>query len=382
MIFNQHLLFIHVPKTGGTSATQYLLDVLPKPVYYTHRPHDRRMSGDGVVRLPGRTHESLAEARDVVRGHGFDLDRFPAILAVLRNPYSLKVSLYTYFQSRDLPNASSQEHIRIARTSDFAAFVRRKQRTTIHRFFETDGRIPDNMRIIKYEGMVDGIKNELRRLGIPPDRDFPWRNSSFHLDFVRYYDAAIEEAVYNRYRWVFDHGFYDRLAPDLLVGGGDPPPSHLLPVDGPVQEPERRIGSLSGFWPDGWIGEKLAFEIVVERDIKAICLNGTIPREVGDRTQLLLTVNRRRHRSAFGSGQPFSWRVPCHLPAGATARVEVESSATWSPSDGQDSRDRRRLSFRLHGIAFEETDPATATRSSGRALVRAMASVLRRTGGP
>jgi hypothetical protein len=29
------MLFVHVPKTGGMSTAEYLLTVLPRPVYYT-----------------------------------------------------------------------------------------------------------------------------------------------------------------------------------------------------------------------------------------------------------------------------------------------------------------------------------------------------------
>ena len=62
MLFNKDLLFLHVPKTGGTT-TQYLLDALPPPVCYAHPfPGDEPVP-PGVVQVAGTRHESLAEAR-------------------------------------------------------------------------------------------------------------------------------------------------------------------------------------------------------------------------------------------------------------------------------------------------------------------------------
>ena len=97
MVFNRDVLFLHVPKTGGVSVTNYLLQVLPTPVYYVTKgpigPADAR---EGVSFIPGEAHQTLATARKFLPAHGFELEQFPRILATLRNPYDLTVSYYTY----------------------------------------------------------------------------------------------------------------------------------------------------------------------------------------------------------------------------------------------------------------------------------------------
>ncbi len=100
MIFSKDVLFIHVPKTGGMSTSCYLLDILPRPVYLTHPAEvwNDDLPWRGIVQIVGRRHESLMEARDVVARHGFDIHRFPIILATIRNPYDLEVSRYTYLR--------------------------------------------------------------------------------------------------------------------------------------------------------------------------------------------------------------------------------------------------------------------------------------------
>lgn len=97
MVFNRDVLFLHVPKTGGVSVTNYLLQVLPTPVFYvTKGPIGRVPPRKGVSFIPGEAHQTLATARNFLPAHGFELEQFPRILATLRNPYDLTVSYYTY----------------------------------------------------------------------------------------------------------------------------------------------------------------------------------------------------------------------------------------------------------------------------------------------
>src|SRR4051812_45175713 len=100
MIFSKDLLFVHVPKTGGMSIRQYLLDTLPRPVYFVRPFHEEPIRDNGVVDIAVESrHLSLRAAGQIVSRNGFKLEQFPLILAVIRNPYSLEVSRYAYLQS-------------------------------------------------------------------------------------------------------------------------------------------------------------------------------------------------------------------------------------------------------------------------------------------
>src|SRR5215211_8547984 len=123
MIFCRELLFLHVPKTGGMSVSEYLVRVLPPPVYYT-RPdgHGLLTVPEGVVEMSGKRHETLAQACDVVAAHGFRLPEFRAILATIRNPYDLEVSRYTHLQQ---PYSVNRGRIwAAAMNEDFPTFAR------------------------------------------------------------------------------------------------------------------------------------------------------------------------------------------------------------------------------------------------------------------
>jgi len=121
MVFSKELLFIHVPKTGGMSVSNYLLSTLAPPVYQVRPPHGEATCGSGVVEIVGNRHLGLSEAARVVSEHGFEIRRFPVILAVIRNPYSLEVSRYAYLQTGHPWDAGRNQEL--ALTSNFETFA-------------------------------------------------------------------------------------------------------------------------------------------------------------------------------------------------------------------------------------------------------------------
>lgn len=244
MIFNQSLLYIHAPKTGGMSLTRYLLSILPRPVYYTHPFVGTEDLPSGVEEIHGKRHESLAEARDVAGRYGFSLDRFPLILVGIRNPYELEVSRYAYLRMEH-PWEMPGTELRRARDSSFEEFAtaselsgghwwpddplsgsipayaareiqRRAYPNDLAGFYTVDGRIPANLRMIRFENMADELADALGALGIETTQGLPWANQSPHDHYLSYYTPRAEEAVYRRYRWAFDQGFYPRLESALL----------------------------------------------------------------------------------------------------------------------------------------------------------------------
>ena len=103
MVYSQDVLFLHVPKTGGVSVTRYLLDVLPPPVTYVSPGHLGYAHRAGFVHIPDAPHKSLPIARGFLRQRDIDLTQFPLIMAVVRNPYDLAVSHYSYQRRETLP---------------------------------------------------------------------------------------------------------------------------------------------------------------------------------------------------------------------------------------------------------------------------------------
>ncbi len=214
MIFSQDLLFIHVPKTGGTSISVNLFQTLKRPVYYTH-PNPLPVSADpGVIWIEGDGHEKPAEARELVARYGLNITRFRLILAVIRNPYAREVSAYSYLAVRDEPPTEAGE---LALCLDFEGFVSRSFRNRNGRvtegYYKLDGVIPSNMKILKQENLAAEYASALRSVGLDPGNGLPHVNKSQHANFAAYYTEVSEQAVYQNYKWMFDAGLYARLAP-------------------------------------------------------------------------------------------------------------------------------------------------------------------------
>lgn len=98
MVFNDDLLFIHVPKTGGMAVTKYLLEVLPPKVRYTYPNFREDYERKGIIQFPGIRHETMAEARHFLRTQGLDVAGFKCIIAILRSPYAMEVSRFAYLR--------------------------------------------------------------------------------------------------------------------------------------------------------------------------------------------------------------------------------------------------------------------------------------------
>ena len=100
MIISDDVLFLHVRKTGGTSASQFLLETLPTPIHYFCRAPNATVRRDGLTHENGNPHQTLADARDYLRRQGRELTDFRMIMAVVRNPYDHFVSHYSYQKRR------------------------------------------------------------------------------------------------------------------------------------------------------------------------------------------------------------------------------------------------------------------------------------------
>ncbi|HEY6578008.1 MAG TPA: sulfotransferase domain-containing protein [Rhizomicrobium sp.] len=239
MLFNDRLLFLHVPKTGGTSVTSYLIRNLRGGVTITE-PRDRLPAPDRVStlarmkfgvrrlrrqlallrrpkvrRLAGTRHETLTEASETLARLGRRLEDFETIVAVIRNPYDLEVSRFHFFRRGHLGVAGlAQEYAEeLALAGDFAAFARKaayhgRLPGRIEDWFEIDGRMPANLRIIRFEKLETDLHCALASLCTAAP--LPRLNASAHAPYKEYIAPAIEEAIYRKYRWLFDRGFYPR----------------------------------------------------------------------------------------------------------------------------------------------------------------------------
>src|SRR5689334_16152891 len=167
MLFNEEVLFIHVPKMAGMSITTYLINDLPGVITialpemaFDHARRSARFADvrDRLWLIRGSRHEDLARAERVLSRHGRRLEDFRLILASMRNPYDLEVSYYCHLRKESVRKRRKRavSELALARAGDFEAFARTAPYfghlpSGIERYYTLRGKTPDNLQILRLE---------------------------------------------------------------------------------------------------------------------------------------------------------------------------------------------------------------------------------------
>ncbi len=192
-------LFVHIPKTGGTSIRAALAPLrLRDPLYWLMFPCHRlnHLTGHRLATKLPRHAKAIAAQELLPREVFAGLFKF----AFVRNPWDLQVSSYHHLR-RERPHL-------IAHLKDFKAFVRYKLDPERPYQFHLDvsaTRQVDYLRdlsgnilvdfIGRYERLEEDFQEVCRRIGIPP-RPLPHRRRAKDRgDYRRYYDEATAELV-------------------------------------------------------------------------------------------------------------------------------------------------------------------------------------------
>lgn len=263
MIWTKDILFLHVPKTGGMSVTEFLLKNLDGPVSYTS---DTRHSGARHAKfIEGSRHETLADAESFFTYKNRSVFDFDAIFAVMRNPYDLEVSRYHYLrQGLKVDRGPAQD---LALAGDFREYLRNAAffgalPPRLDRYFQLGNVIPPNMQILRNEYLDVDLRMRLAPYLVANPTELPRSNTTQHDSWTEYYDDVTEELCYRRHRWFFDLGFYPRLPfayerattlPGHPTERSDPSTPNLSSVDQPfpTEIPADLLDTPSGLGFDG-----------------------------------------------------------------------------------------------------------------------------------
>lgn len=240
MLFSDRLLFIHAPKAAGSSVTKFLMDNMTGHITLV-APSDRADPSISVplpVRLKsnlkatltglkimvfrrvaiaeGPRHEHLGQAAQRLAGFGRRLEDFDSIISVMRNPYDMEVSRYHFLRRGYLGVAGLARGgpQKIALEGDFTRFActapyHGRKPARIEDWYEIEGAMPRNLRIVRYENLEEDIMRIVGRL-YPIRSRLPKLNASVHAPYRAYMNAEAESGIYRKFRWLFDREFYKR----------------------------------------------------------------------------------------------------------------------------------------------------------------------------
>ncbi len=214
MIWNDEVLFLHMPKTGGMSLTAYLLENLAGPVRFTAdvmprvKPHRAKF-------IEGRRHETMADAESYFTYRGRSIEDFEAIFVVIRNPYDLEVSRFHYLQAGHKGDAGPAQDLALA--GDYEKYLREApffgaNPPRLDRYMRLGSVVPESLRVLRHEHLADDFDEMIGpHLRHDAPKKLPRLNASKRADNYRqYYNAVTEELCYQRHRFFFDKSFYRR----------------------------------------------------------------------------------------------------------------------------------------------------------------------------
>ncbi len=214
ILFNDDTLFVHNPKTAGTSLLSYLAASLPGEV---------RTAGVGQL---GTYHPSLSMAVGYASGV-VGRATFKRVISVVRNPFDREVSMYIYFREvlanspgllSDLPDVAMQLRVYKSVELDFRDYLRwlwdEEGSVDIWRsrcFYEmAEGTRLDALRVLRFECIEEDLAAALGLAAV----NLPKLNTSSRQPTASYYDEPTADLVRRSYQWMFDAGYYgDSNAP-------------------------------------------------------------------------------------------------------------------------------------------------------------------------
>jgi hypothetical protein len=207
-------IFIHVPKTGGTSMKEHFHSYNGEYDVLVNRPSDLDEAGLNGISI--RKHSSALQIRDAIGGAEYDrLFKF----CVVRNPFIRTISIFRFlkFNFRSWPSAHVMEDLHSLEdfvTSPIFASAGPGGIINAQVAWITDG---DGKNCVDYIARVESIDADVHeiydRIGLPaPAKPLTRRNTSRGDAFplvAELRGGAVVDAIRRRYAADFEFLHYD-----------------------------------------------------------------------------------------------------------------------------------------------------------------------------
>ena len=201
-INGRRVLFIHIPKCGGTSVSDFLDG-------QAHRRFDSKINIYGRTIRPRHLHAAILEQ---IYFHGM----FDYVFTVVRNPFSRIISEYSYQTRKSGP--------RWQRVIGFDRWLRmslaRASRNPSYRenhFRPQSDFVAFDCEVFRIEDGLDALSRSLaEKVGLKSSREIQWLNASEKRRLIQFSDAQTK-LILDTYQSDFDTFGYSRTAPETEV---------------------------------------------------------------------------------------------------------------------------------------------------------------------
>jgi hypothetical protein len=222
MIWNDEFLFLHYPKAAGKSLSLAFVKAWRTPVRgYVSAG---QLADLGPFAKRGSTfwveggHQNAMAAAQILGPFGIKLSQFRAIFEAVRCPYELAYSTYK-FQRRTASDVGAPPEFSRAANMGFAEFIAQFQPSDYRSWLQYQKSDLPNVRVIRCESLLNDFNAFANEFGYRNPR-MPHLNASGGNGYLSVMTPALEETIYAKYRFLFDRGYYSRLA--STDGGASP----------------------------------------------------------------------------------------------------------------------------------------------------------------
>lgn len=199
------LMFFHIPKTGGTSFAAFLKKELFK--YNGHKKHK-------VINLENY-HEPLANK---IKAVGEEAFYNSTVIAIVRNPYDVVVSLYFWYKRKYKEKHSDLKtypHVKKIAKMSFDDYIDWyvENYSNFKEYLLVDDKLPDNVRLLRLEHLEEDAKKLLiDELGIDIKVKIPVfeGTTSKHKEALYYFNDSTLEKINNKFDWMFSTIYKDK----------------------------------------------------------------------------------------------------------------------------------------------------------------------------
>lgn len=214
MIWNDEFLFLHYPKAAGKSLSVAFVKAWPTPVKGCVSAGQLSEIGpfakQGSVFWVQGSHQNAEMAAQILERLGFKLSQFRAVFVGIRNPYDLAYSTYK-FQRMTASGAGAPAEFARAANSTFAEFVEQFSPSDYRLWLQRQKIDLPNVRLIRFESLASDFKALAAEFGFRNPR-MPHLNASGGENYLNAMTPALEQTIYEKYRFLFDRGYYPRLS--------------------------------------------------------------------------------------------------------------------------------------------------------------------------